>query len=187
LKIPYLNIKKAFDETKDSFSHGDNKDKILSATKLIGKSVANVGIFALEAGVAVVKNIPEAAGRVANNKLRNDIHTMSDEQIESAKQLVEFGEKAKERRMEKEKEESEARRRLDLEEWYIENNMKIDARIREADNQEKLEKEKKIKEREERQRQNMKRKKEQERLEKEKKIKEKEERRRQYEEKNRGF
>ena len=42
MKLPYFKIKEAFEETRDSFSYGSGAEKLSSAAKLFGKSVANI-------------------------------------------------------------------------------------------------------------------------------------------------
>lgn len=59
MKLPYFKIKEAFDDARDSFSYGGLGDKAASVAKLVGKSAANVTMFAAEIGVDVVKNLPE--------------------------------------------------------------------------------------------------------------------------------
>ena len=105
MKLPYFKIKDAFSEAKESFSYGSGADKVSSTAKLLGKSIANIGMFAVEVGVDSVKNLPETAGRKAQSQLDNNSDTMTSEQIEKATQIVENGKQARANRLAKEKEE----------------------------------------------------------------------------------
>lgn len=110
MKIPYFKIKNAVEEAKDSFSYGSGTDKLSSSAKLFGKSVANIGIFAVKLGVEGVKRLPEKTGDLAQEMLDKNSDSMSEEQIEKAKRSVELGKEAKERRLqEEEREEREER------------------------------------------------------------------------------
>lgn len=99
MKIPYFKIKNAVEEAKDSFSYGSGTDKLSSSAKLFGKSVANIGIFAVKIGAEVVKKLPEKTGEIAQEMLDKNSHSMSEEQIEKANRAVELGKEAKERRL----------------------------------------------------------------------------------------
>ena len=103
MKLPYFKIGEAFNEAKHSFSCGSNSDKLSSAAKLLGKSVANIGMFAVEAGVDVVKRAPEHMGNVAQENLDKRAHLMTDEQVAKAHKIIENSNYAKERRLEKER------------------------------------------------------------------------------------
>lgn len=118
MKLPYFKIKEAFNEAKDSFSYGSGSDKLSATAKLVGKSVANVGMLAAEAGMEFVKRAPEIAGQMAKQNLDKHSHLMSDEQKEKAQQEVRAGNEARERRWERErqKEEEEARKQKEAKE-----------------------------------------------------------------------
>ena len=73
MKLPYFKIKEAFEEAKDSFSYGSGTDKISSAAKLFGKTVANVGMLAVEVGAEAIKKLPEETGKNAKKLLDNRI------------------------------------------------------------------------------------------------------------------
>lgn len=105
MKLPYFKIKDAFNEAKDSFSYGNGTEKLSSTAKLLGKSVANVGMLAVELGVESLKNAPEIIGRKSQELLDNNSESMSVEQIEKANKAVELGKKAKANRLEKERNE----------------------------------------------------------------------------------
>jgi hypothetical protein len=105
VKFPYFKIKEAFDETRDSFSWGSGSDKLTSTAKLLGKSVANVGMLVAEVGVEVIKMAPEIAGKTAKQSLDKNSHVMSEEQIERAREISRKGDEARELRLEKEREE----------------------------------------------------------------------------------
>jgi len=107
MKLPYFKLKEAFAEARDTFSYGSGADKLSAVAKLVGKSAANVGMLAAEAGVEVVKRAPELAGQMAKSNLNRGSHLMTDEQREKAQNMVRTGEEARERRLEKEREESE--------------------------------------------------------------------------------
>jgi hypothetical protein len=107
MKLPYFKIKEAFEEAKDSFAYGNGVEKLSSTAKFLGKSVANIGMLAVEIGAEAVKNLPETTGKKAQDFLDKNADSMSEEQIEKAKRVIELGNEAKERRLEKEREERE--------------------------------------------------------------------------------
>jgi hypothetical protein len=61
MKLPYFKLGEAFDELKSEFSFGTVIDQAKATAKLTGKTVANVGLFAVEIGVDMVKSIPDRA------------------------------------------------------------------------------------------------------------------------------
>ena len=67
--LKYFELENDFKGVTDSFFV---KDKIESGLKLTGKTVCNVGIFAVELGCSVVKNLPtilkEEADKIENKK-----------------------------------------------------------------------------------------------------------------------
>ena len=107
MKLPYLGIKEAFDEAKNSFSYGTGTDKVAATAKLLGKSVANVGMFAIEAGTEALKRAPEYIGDTAKKRLENESNLMTDKQIEAAHRAIELGESSRERRLQQEREKAE--------------------------------------------------------------------------------
>ena len=98
MKLPHFKIKEAFDEARETFSCGSNFEKIASTAKLLGKSAANIGMFAVEAGYEALK--PENVGRLAKQHLNKNSHSMSDEQIERAHELIEKGNETRKCRLE---------------------------------------------------------------------------------------
>ena len=74
---------------------------------MFGKSVANIGMLAVEIGAEAVKNLPETTGKKAQELLDKNSNSMSEEQIEKANRAVELGKEAKERRLQKERDERE--------------------------------------------------------------------------------
>ena len=104
MKIPYFKIGEAFQEAKDSFSYGSNTDKVSSTAKLLGKSVANIGLLAVEIGVDAVKRVPEHMGKVAQENLDKRSHLMTEEQVAKAHEVIEKANQAKAQRLEKERE-----------------------------------------------------------------------------------
>lgn len=105
MKLPYFKIGEAFREVRTDFSGGrSGTDKLTSVAKLMGKSVANVGMLAVDAGVAIVKAAPEIIGKKAKENLDNRSHLMSDEQIKRHHEMVAKGDDAKEQRIKKEDE-----------------------------------------------------------------------------------
>ena len=92
MKLPYFKIKEAFEEAKDSFSYGSGTDKISSAAKLFGKTVANVGMLAVEVGAEAIKKLPEETGKNAKKLLDEHSDSMTDEQKEKAQKAIEMGE-----------------------------------------------------------------------------------------------
>lgn len=104
MKFSYFKIKEAFEEVKDSFSYGNGAEKISSASKLLGKTVANAGMLAVEIGAEAIKNLPEATGKKAQEILDKHSESMTEEQKEKARKAIEIGEEAKRKKIEKEKE-----------------------------------------------------------------------------------
>ena len=80
MKLPYFKIKEAFEEARDSFSYGSGSDKIASTAKLFGKTVANVGMLAVEIGSEAIKKLPEETGKKAQKLLDEHSESMTDEQ-----------------------------------------------------------------------------------------------------------
>jgi hypothetical protein len=111
MKLPYFKIKEAFDEVRDSFSHGSGSAKLTSAAKLLGKSAANIGMLAVEAGANAIKNLPETAGNMAQESLDKHSNSMSEEQIENANKLVAW--RDEKRRKEEERKEEERKERTE--------------------------------------------------------------------------
>jgi hypothetical protein len=111
MKLPYFKIMDAFSEARDSFSYGSGTDKLSAVAKLVGKSAANVGMLAAEAGVEIVKRAPETMGNMAKDHLKRNGHSMTDEQREAAQTLIQRGNDATERRVAKEREEEAERER----------------------------------------------------------------------------
>lgn len=107
MKLPYFKLKEAFNEARNTFSYGSGSDKLSAVAKLVGKSAANVGMLAAEVGVEAVKRAPEIAGHMAKSNLDRSSHLMTDDQRETAQNLVQAGKDASERRLEKEREERE--------------------------------------------------------------------------------
>jgi hypothetical protein len=97
MKMPYFKLKDAFNEVRENFSYGTGGEKVSAAAKLLGKSVANVGMLAAEIGVEVVKNAPKTAGKMAEKNLNENRHKMSDEQIERAERVVEAAKRHEEK------------------------------------------------------------------------------------------
>ena len=110
MKLPYFKIKEAFEEAKDTFSYGSGTDKISSTAKLFGKTVANVGMLAVEIGSEVIKKLPEETGKKAQKLLDEHSESMTDEQKEKAQKAIEMGEEAKRKRIEKEREDIERKK-----------------------------------------------------------------------------
>jgi hypothetical protein len=104
MKLPYFKITEAFAEAKDSFSYGSGSDKLASTAKLLGKSIANVGMLAVEIGADVIKKAPETAGQYAQKNLDTRAHLMTDEQIKQSLDIIEKGKASKEQRIKEEKE-----------------------------------------------------------------------------------
>lgn len=107
MKLKYFKLKEAFNEARESFSYGTGTEKLSSTAKFLGKSVANVGMLAVEIGVDVVKNLPEANGRVAKRVLDENSDSMSEQQKEKALLIVENGKEHERKRKEKERSERE--------------------------------------------------------------------------------
>jgi len=105
MKLPYFKLMEAFGEVKDSFTTGDGTEKATSVAKLLGKTAANVGMLAVDAGAFAIKNLPEIASGMAQSHLDKHSDSMTDEQRERAHRVIERANVAKERRMEREEQE----------------------------------------------------------------------------------
>lgn len=103
MAFKYFKLKEAFSEARDSFSFGDKSDKISSTAKLLGKTVANVGMFAVEAGIEVVKRAPEYAADASRKHLESQGNNVSSENREKLKTIIEKGDESKSRRLEEER------------------------------------------------------------------------------------
>ena len=110
MKLPYFKIKEAFEEARDSFSYGSGSDKISSTAKLFGKTVANVGMLAVEIGSEAIKKLPEETGKKAQKLLDELSVSLLVEQKEKAHRAIEMGEEAKRKRIEKGREDIERKR-----------------------------------------------------------------------------
>ncbi|MDR5742860.1 hypothetical protein QCE73_06790 [Caballeronia sp. LZ029] len=110
MKLPYFKLGEALTETRDSFSYGEGSQKLSAVARLVGKSAANVGMLAVEAGLEVVKRLPEIAGDAAKRNLDRASHLMTDEQRERAEQMVLAGIEARDKRMQRERDEERRRR-----------------------------------------------------------------------------
>lgn len=106
MKMPFFKLGEAFGDVKNEFVYGNFLDKAGSIAKLAGKTVANVGMLAVEVGVDVVKNAPEHIGKVAENTLK-DNKNLSSEQREKLEETAKKGQDFKEDRYRKEKAERE--------------------------------------------------------------------------------
>lgn len=103
MKLPYFKIKEAFEEARDSFSYGSGSDKFSSTAKLLGKTVANVGMLAVEIGTEAIKNLPEKNGKLAQKFLDEHSDSITDEQKEKLQKTIEIGREAKRKRIEEER------------------------------------------------------------------------------------
>jgi len=102
MKLPYFRLKDALEEVKNDFSFGSGTDKLASMSKLFGKTVANVGLLVVEAGVEAVKRAPEIAGNMAKSNLDQRRHLMTSEQIEKHEEMIQRGEEIHRQRIDKE-------------------------------------------------------------------------------------
>ena len=103
MKFSYFSLKEAFDEVRDDFSYGSNTDKLASTAKILGKTVANFGVFLTEATVDGLKNLPETTGKKAKKLLEDKSHLMNEDQIHTLQTCVEKGEEFREQRIKKER------------------------------------------------------------------------------------
>lgn len=107
MKLPFFKMKDAIDETKDSFSYGSGTDKVTSSAKLLGKTIANVGMFAVAAGSEIIKRLPEEAGKQAQKRLNDKSELRTEEQNEKLQKVVDNGKEAERKRIERERMERE--------------------------------------------------------------------------------
>lgn len=64
----YFDISDAVHDLKWELKIGSAGGKALSGAKLIGKSAANVGLFAGKLGLEVLKRLPEQAAKAAADR-----------------------------------------------------------------------------------------------------------------------
>lgn len=67
MKLPYFDLKDALGSTIDDLKNGSGIGNLRSTPELLGKTVANVGMLAVEAGVAVAKAMPEIVKNMNQN------------------------------------------------------------------------------------------------------------------------
>lgn len=116
MKFLKFNISEAYNEVLYSFQGGGStSEKITSTARLLGKSAANVGMFATEATVDMLKNLPESMGEKAQSMLDKNAPTLTEEQRERLQKQVEVGKEAKAKRLAREREEREQERQRELE------------------------------------------------------------------------
>jgi hypothetical protein len=106
MKLPYFSLKNALNDARYSFAHGSAGDKLASTAKLLGKTVANCGMLATEAGAHVVKMAPEIAGNAAKKSLDENSDLMSEEKKEKAREMIKAGNAAREKRLATERHEN---------------------------------------------------------------------------------
>lgn len=97
MKLSYFKIKEAFNDARDSFSYGSTSEKLASTAKLLGKSVANIGMLAVEVGGEAIR--PENLGKVINEHLDKNSNNMSQDQIKRANKIIDKGNEARKRRL----------------------------------------------------------------------------------------
>ena len=113
MKLPYFKLGDDLMETRLNLVYGGLPDTLKSAAKLVGKTAANVGLLAVEAGVGLAKMTPEIIGSAAKQSLAKNSARMTSEQKEWAEGAVTRGVEARERRAKKEREEREEGRRAE--------------------------------------------------------------------------
>lgn len=59
MKLSYFKLGEAFEEVKNAFSYGSVGEKAGVIAKLTAKTVANVGLLAVDLSVDIIKNAPE--------------------------------------------------------------------------------------------------------------------------------
>ncbi|MCA1859921.1 hypothetical protein LE191_07315 [Janthinobacterium sp. HSC-3S05] len=94
MKMPYFKLKDALSDLRIELTVGDKMDKATSVAKLLGKTVANVGMLSAELGIEVAKKMPELVGKSAENTLKTNKNLTSDQQSK----LEEIVEKSKQYR-----------------------------------------------------------------------------------------
>ena len=125
MKLPYFKLGDAFDNIKDQFSYVNTLDKAGSIAKLSGKTVANVGLLAVDAVVAasaeLVKKGPEYYGRSAEETLRRN-NNLTEDQRNKLNEIAEEGIKhKKDREIEEERQKVEQKKEAERK-AYIEKN-----------------------------------------------------------------
>lgn len=94
MKMPYFKLKDALSDLRIELTVGDKMDKATSVAKLLGKTVANVGMLSAELGIEVAKKMPELVGKSAEDTLKTNKNLTSDQQSK----LEEIVEKSKQYR-----------------------------------------------------------------------------------------
>lgn len=93
MKLPYFKLGEAINDVKHEFSYGNVGDKAGSIAKLTGKTVANIGLLAVDLGVDIITNLPEYTGKMASTTLENEnSRNLTEEQRERLTELVKIGE-----------------------------------------------------------------------------------------------
>ncbi|WP_220813085.1 hypothetical protein [Pseudomonas paralcaligenes] len=96
-------IKKAFYESENYFDLGDavtdvqfasgGQEKLSAFAKLAGKAVFNVGLFAgktgLHVGVEIINRSPGILAGVAEQRLKEGRHNLTDEQVKKTEEFIE--------------------------------------------------------------------------------------------------
>lgn len=104
MKMPYFKLAEAFKEAKDSFAFGSGTDKVSSTAKLLGKTVANAGLLAVEIGADIVKNLPESKGRMAQRVLDEKSNNLPAEKAQELREIAAAGKEHEKQRRERERE-----------------------------------------------------------------------------------
>lgn len=87
--MAYFDLKKAFNEAKESLQQGGvNLDSMQSVAKLISKSAANLGKVAAQAGSELVYSSSQNASVNAQKKLKEDRNQMSQDEIDAMVNII---------------------------------------------------------------------------------------------------
>lgn len=103
MELPYFKLGEAFKEVKDAFSYGSTGEKAEVLAKLTAKTVANVGLLAVDFGVEIVKRAPEISGKIADTILNHEnSHKLTDEQRNNLNETIKKGEEHRKERKQNE-------------------------------------------------------------------------------------
>lgn len=54
----YFDLKRELKDTKNEYVWGNAGDKAIATSKLVGKGIANLGVFTAKLGWVVIKSLP---------------------------------------------------------------------------------------------------------------------------------
>ncbi|MFM2084333.1 MAG: hypothetical protein RLY95_1151 [Pseudomonadota bacterium] len=114
MKLPYFKLSEAWDDFIIDAECEQGVKKLNGFAKLIGKTVANSGLLAVDATVTLVQNVPAIIGEMAQRTLTEGGSTISDERRVKLEEMSAKGREHTAKKMEKEKAEEIKAREVEL-------------------------------------------------------------------------